>query len=367
MNKPITSKVLTSLLAAAMLSSMAVPAFAADYQTLVKYTGPSGENEHFTLTVPATMAPGDTEDVTLEGAWRGTRTYTVTADKTVEMKSNIVGFDKTLSVTFPGITLQGSDTDVVSETQQVSVEGMTMQFGTYEGTFNYTLTVTDNTENNANTEDDDQTLEAGLYSGGTMLATWDDLVNTYGLDIVKSYTSSNYNTEATSGYSVLTTNFSDYNNLKLVISDSVTNIGNRSFRGCIGLTSVIIPDSATIIGIGAFEYCTNLTSITLPDALARIGDSAFWNCTSLTSITLSDSLTSIGNYVFSGCTGLTSVTILNGLTSIGNGMFDSCAGLTSINYTGTQAQWEAITKGDDWNYRTGNYTIHCTDGDITKS
>ena len=26
-----------------------------------------------------------------------------------------------------------------------------------------------------------------------------------------------------------------------------------------------------------------------------------------------------------------------------------------------------ISKGSNWNYNTGNYTIHCTDGDIPKS
>ena len=37
-----------------------------------------------------------------------------------------------------------------------------------------------------------------------------------------------------------------------------------------------------------------------------------------------------------------------------------------ITYTGTQAQWNAISKGSNWNYNTGSYTIHCTDGDIAK-
>ena len=34
---------------------------------------------------------------------------------------------------------------------------------------------------------------------------------------------------------------------------------------------------------------------------------------------------------------------------------------------GTKAQWKAIKKGYDWNYDSGNYTVHCTDGDISKS
>ena len=31
--------------------------------------------------------------------------------------------------------------------------------------------------------------------------------------------------------------------------------------------------------------------------------------------------------------------------------------LTSIKYRGTEEQWDAITKGSDWDYGTGKYTI----------
>ena len=47
-----------------------------------------------------------------------------------------------------------------------------------------------------------------------------------------------------------------------------------------------------------------------------------------------------------------------GVTSIGNWAFSRCSSLTSINYRGTQAQWNAISKGSSWNSYTGNYTIH---------
>ena len=38
--------------------------------------------------------------------------------------------------------------------------------------------------------------------------------------------------------------------------------------------------------------------------------------------------------------------------------------LTSITFNGTKAQWNAISKGYGWNFYTGNYTVHCTDGDM---
>ena len=190
---------------------------------------------------------------------------------------------------------------------------------------------------------------------------------------------------------------------ELVIPNSVTSIGNSAFSCCTGLTSINIPDSVTSIGNYAFQNCTCLTSVTIENGVTSIGNSAFENCTSLTSITIPDSVTSIGNYAFYGCRGLTSITIPDSVTSIGEYAFRNCAGLTSITipdsvtsigacafynctsltsisipdsvtsigssafycctsltdvyYTGTEAQWKAITIGST-NTPLTNATIH---------
>ena len=99
----------------------------------------------------------------------------------------------------------------------------------------------------------------------------------------------------------------------------------------------------TEVGSSAFENYSSLTSIKIPDSVTEVGDHAFYNCSRLTSITIPDSVTEVGNYAFL-----------------------YCSSLTSINYNGTKAQWNAISKGSDWNIYTGNYTIYCTDGDITE-
>ena len=52
------------------------------------------------------------------------------------------------------------------------------------------------------------------------------------------------------------------------------------------------------------------------------------------------------------------------VTEVGSSAFENYSSLTSINYNGTKEQWNAISKGSDWNIYTGNYTIYCTDGTI---
>ncbi len=146
----------------------------------------------------------------------------------------------------------------------------------------------------------------------------------------------------------------------------VTSIGHHAFYKCTSLTSIEIPDSVTEIGNGAFFYCKSLASIEIPDSVTSIGNYAFYSCSGLTSITIPNSVISIGERTFNDCRGLTSVTIGNGVTSIDDRAFQDCTSLTSITFEGTMEQWNAIGKGSDWNYNTGEYTVHCTDGDIPK-
>ena len=112
-------------------------------------------------------------------------------------------------------------------------------------------------------------------------------------------------------------------------------------------------------GYGLFYHCRNLTSATIPNSVTSIGVDAFYGCTSLENITIPDSVTTIRDYAFENCTSLASVTIGNGVTSIGSRAFGECSNLSDIYYTGTEEQWNAITKGEDWLYGTsGNVTIH---------
>ena len=108
------------------------------------------------------------------------------------------------------------------------------------------------------------------------------------------------------------------------IGSSVTSIGQYAFSSCSSLTSANIPNSITWIGSFAFRNCSSLTSITIPNSVTRINSSTFYNCISLTSVTIPSSVTSISERAFYGCSSLTSVTIPNSITSIGDYAFYNC-------------------------------------------
>ena len=118
--------------------------------------------------------------------------------------------------------------------------------------------------------------------------------------------------------------------LKEVVLTSATSIGDYSFCGCNGLTSITIPEGVTKIGDNAFSGCTGLQSITIPKSVTSIGWGAFYDCTGLTSITIPESVTSIDLGTFWYCTNLTSITIPESVTSIGQMAFQSCTSLTNI-------------------------------------
>ena len=105
---------------------------------------------------------------------------------------------------------------------------------------------------------------------------------------------------------------SEYNN------KPVTAIGEKAFYDCAQITKIILPDTIKEIGVEAFGYCISLTEIQIP-ACIRLREMAFVGCTSLSEITLPNGLVSIGAFPFSQCSSLKTVNIMSG--TIPNNVF----------------------------------------------
>ena len=109
---------------------------------------------------------------------------------------------------------------------------------------------------------------------------------------------------------------------EVIIPNSINEIHDRAFTGCVGLTSVKIPNSVTVIGSHVFSGCIGLIEISIPNSVKIINPDAFCNCTGLTSVFIPNSVTEIHSYAFRDCTNLTSITIPNSVTNIGCWAFD---------------------------------------------
>ena len=172
----------------------------------------------------------------------------------------------------------------------------------------------------------DVETNGGFYDAdGNLLASWDTLVNDYGMKISVDNNWNGNITTASAPCNILTKYFPTTK--KVVISDTVTKIGKYSFYECTSLTSVELGSGVKQIGGSAFHGCTGLTSVTIPDGVTSLG--GFSECTGLTSILIPDSVTSIENCAFLDCSGLTgNLVIPNNVTSIGLRAFEGCYGLT---------------------------------------
>ncbi len=178
-----------------------------------------------------------------------------------------------------------------------------------------------------------------------------------------------------------------------VIPDGVSTIANDSFVGCANLTAVIIPDGVKSIGEFAFYNCTDLTDVRLPDSIERIGQWAFENCngisfavhenckylgnvqnpylalyradSSVTSVSVHSRTRMLADSSLINCNKLTQVKIPQSVVSIGKSALANCESLTAVTYDGSRAQWSAVKKAENWDTRTGEYTLTClvADGD----
>ena len=133
----------------------------------------------------------------------------------------------------------------------------------------------------------------------------------------------------------------------LNIPNSVVSIGGRAFAKCgairddegtqirwiAGITSIRIPDSVTYIGNEAFRNCNCLDDVILSNSLTSIGERAFEGC-GFNSVVLPSSIRIINKEAFSYCRGLETITIPDSVSVMGDGAFEGCDNMSSIVFQG---------------------------------
>lgn len=117
---------------------------------------------------------------------------------------------------------------------------------------------------------------------------------------------------------------------KVVIPNSVTEIGPTAFELCRELSAIEIPNSVNKIGAAAFRYCEALKSITIPSSVETIEINAFNGCSALTSVTIANGLRNIKDDAFANCSSLNNILLPNSVRNIGHSVFINCSSLTKI-------------------------------------
>ena len=177
--------------------------------------------------------------------------------------------------------------------------------------------------------------EIGLYDAdNNLLASWDELVNNYGVNVTMNYgnasSSTNpYNTTTSSLYYALSNHDELKTGTKLIVG-KVESIGKYAFYGCTGLTNIVLPEGIEYIENYAFEGCTSLMSIDIPHSVIALNAAAFRGCTSLTNVTIVNGLREIGHSAFYGCKNLVSIEIPNSVMTLSNSAFQGCASLVDV-------------------------------------
>ena len=129
-------------------------------------------------------------------------------------------------------------------------------------------------------------------------------------------------------------------------------IGEEAFMKCENLSIIDLDDCVKLetIGKSAFEECALASDLYVGRSVTEIGERAFFNCRGLTYTEFNCQIREIKKDTFNGCTSLSDIYIPLSVTKIYKGAFDYCYNLTGLWYDGSQSDWEAVEKEVHWAY-----------------
>ncbi|MBO6077687.1 MAG: leucine-rich repeat protein [Bacteroidaceae bacterium] len=117
---------------------------------------------------------------------------------------------------------------------------------------------------------------------------------------------------------------------RIVLPETITEIGADAFASCRMLESITIPSSVCVLQSRAFTRCDNLKSVYIENGLKELPEGLFLNCRNLESVHLPSTLKTIGDGAFSDCRHLTEINLPKKLERIGDEAFFRCIRLSSV-------------------------------------
>lgn len=116
---------------------------------------------------------------------------------------------------------------------------------------------------------------------------------------------------------------------KIVIPDSVEELGSRCFRGTL-LEEIVLPSNLKELPDECFYNCRNLKSIVIPPSVESVGQGCFSWCYSLKEVVISDGGRELSGACFLGCSSLEEIIIPPSVERIGKRCFAECTSLKKI-------------------------------------
>ena len=158
----------------------------------------------------------------------------------------------------------------------------------------------------------------------------------------------------------------DYALESVTLSANLEYISERAFEGCNKLWRVILPDSVTDVGERAFAGCSSLQSVTLSKNMYRIANSAFMDCASLSYVDIPGNIKIIEENAFYQCSSLYNVHLSDGVEKILDQSFLE-TGMRSVMIPPSVEviAYHAFvhTHKERRQYKQGDY-IYCVDKDV---
>lgn len=119
---------------------------------------------------------------------------------------------------------------------------------------------------------------------------------------------------------------------------------------------IVIPEGVSDLMFSSFTV-DSITSINVPGSIKEITSHVFSDLINLHTVYINEGVEEIGFATFYNCEKLEKVFIPKSLNKINDISFGNCVSLNEIYYAGSEEEWHAIEKEEEWKQGVNNINI----------